>query len=457
MNKYIYVTLLLFIYIYYSFTHDYFNVSIIIFVLLFIRVLKEYGSSVNITNLIQLHSSIVYLIAPAAGYLFFNVNNPISKLWVAFMPVSAVEYYSFMVPALISFYAGLELFNSSITNKKITKCVNGLHENLKNKKKVAYVIIFSGFVAYYFALVVPQFLAFVFNIIFLFIFPGVLYLVFNTDKNKVDFLIIFLTVGWIFLAAIKSTMFTIVMYMGITVSGLLLYNLKMSFFKKIILSILALYFILITQYTKFELRKFREEEKSVITVSKFFNTFIGNTTILYSNMDPNLFFPLYIRINQGRLTANVLKNIPYNKPIDKGERLFTTILSSVIPRLFWQDKPMAGGRFNMKYYANIELDKASMNVGPIGEAYGSFGFYFSFIYLFLFGSFISLTLRLFLRISLQTPVLILWLPVLFFQTIYCSETDSLQVFNSIFKTAFLLYIIFKLFPLLILDKNMLSK
>jgi hypothetical protein len=162
-----------------------------------------------------------------------------------------------------------------------------------------------------------------------------------------------------------------------------------------------------------------------------------------------LFFPIYIRLNQGRLTANVLKNIPSHQGYDNGSRLFTTVVSSVVPRLFWPDKPMAGGKFNMKYYANIQLDKASMNVGPIGEAYGSFGPIGAYVYIFLFGAFISLSLRYFLMLCIRRPLLIFWLPVLFFQTVYCSETDSLQVFNSIFKTAFLLFIIFKLFPNLI--------
>ncbi len=103
----------------------------------------------------------------------------------------------------------------------------------------------------------------------------------------------------------------------------------------------------------------------------------------------------------------------------------------------------------MLYYGNVQLDKASMNVGPIGEAYGSFGFYNSFVYLFIFGAFISGSIHLFLKICLDLPLLILWLPVVFFQTVYCSETDSLQVFNSLFKTAFLLFFIFKLFPKII--------
>lgn len=449
MSKYLYYISLFFIYLYYLVTKDYQYACIIIFAIIILKVITHYGKSVNLLNLIQLHSCIVYLVAPTVGYLYFGIENQISNIWKAFMPISSVDYFTFMIPALIAFYIGMEIFYSTKLDKETTISIGKIHISLINKKKVALRLVLIGFISYYLALIVPVFLAFVFNILFSFIFPGLFYLSFNKNKNRLDIAIISFIIGWIVLTAIKSTMFTIVMYMGVTVSGVLLYNLSLSFLQKLIITIIAFWGILTIQYTKLELRYFREIEKSEISITKFFGTFLKNTTILKGNVDPNLFFPIYIRINQGRLTANVLKNIPYHQNYDNGDRLFTTLISSVVPRLFWPDKPMAGGRFNMKYYANIQLDKASMNVGPIGEAYGSFGPNGAYVYIFLFGAFISLVLRYFLKLCLRRPLLIFWLPVLFFQTVYCSETDSLQVFNSIFKTTFLLFIIFKLFPSLI--------
>lgn len=446
MNKYLTFFTFVFIYLYYLSSKDYQYSCIIIFLIILFKVIVNYGKSVNLLNLIQLHSCIVYLVAPTIGYLFYGIENEISNIWKAFMPISSADYFKFMIPALIAFYTGMDSLYSAKLDKEISVEIGKVHTALVSKKDVALQLVLIGFISYYLALVVPVFLTFVFNILFSLIFPGLFYLVFSRNKNKFDITIICFILGWVVLAAIKSTMFTIVMYMGVTVSGVLLYNLSLSFFQKLVISLIAFWGILTVQYTKLELRHFRENEKSDISITKFFTTFIKNTSILKGNIDPNLFFPIYIRINQGRLTANVLKNIPSHKDYDNGDRLFTAVMSSVVPRLFWPDKPMAGGRFNMKYYANIQLDKASMNVGPIGEAYGSFGPPGAYVYMFLFGAFISLTIRYFLKLCLRRPLLIFWLPVLFFQTVYCSETDSLQVFNSIFKTAFLLFFIFKLFP-----------
>ncbi len=53
--------------------------------------------------------------------------------------------------------------------------------------------------------------------------------------------------------------------------------------------------------------------------------------------------------------------------------------------LFWPDKPMAGGKYNMKYYTGINIVGWSTNVGPLGEAWGSFGKVGGIIYMFFIG------------------------------------------------------------------------
>lgn len=100
----------------------------------------------------------------------------------------------------------------------------------------------------------------------------------------------------------------------------------------------------------------------------------------------------------------------------------------------------------MKYYAGVEIRGWSTNIGPLGEAYGSFGVVRGIIYMFFMGLLIRWAYRLVFIIARKIPLLICWVPVIFFQVISSAETDSLQIFNSLFKAAFFIWLIYKFIP-----------
>jgi hypothetical protein len=156
-------------------------------------------------------------------------------------------------------------------------------------------------------------------------------------------------------------------------------------------------------------------------------------------------FPMYIRMNQGFNVALVQRRIPQYTDYLKGDYLALTFASAFVPRLFWPDKPTAGGQYNMKLYTGKNIRGWSTNVGPLGEAYGNFG-QLGWLYMFGFGLFIRLIYIRYLRICFKRPILFIWMPVLFFQVVYVMETDSLQAFNSLIKGALFIFIMYKLFP-----------
>jgi hypothetical protein len=49
-------------------------------------------------------------------------------------------------------------------------------------------------------------------------------------------------------------------------------------------------------------------------------------------------------------------------------------------------------------------------------------------------------------ISQRLPLVIFWIPVLFYQVTYSMETDTLQILNSLLKSAFFLWLLYKLVP-----------
>lgn len=107
----------------------------------------------------------------------------------------------------------------------------------------------------------------------------------------------------------------------------------------------------------------------------------------------------------------------------------------------------------MNYYAGIKIDSYSTNVGPIGEAYGSFGRTGGSVFMLFFGLALGLMHRIVVSLSYGKPILLIFMPVLFYEVIFCMENDTMQALNSFVKTAFLLYVLFKLFPGLIKPKG----
>lgn len=445
-SKYFQFIFLVLLNLYYFNTKNYFVTTTSLAIYSLVTVIHTYGKGLNFTNLLKLHTAVVFLVAPTIGYNYFNLFNPLSRNLIMFMPVDSYTYFSFIIPAISSYFISLDIFLNSKNEFNILNRITSKSFYSSMQRKNGYILIFVGFICYYIRLLLPQSLAYIFNILFLFLFPGILYLAFNKDKSKYDFMVICLALFWLILLAIKSVLFTIIAYMSIALSGIILYKIKLKLTTKFLFVLASISLLLALQFTKMELRHFKEVSKSEISVNKFIGTFIKNIALTFSSKNPNLLFPIYIRVNQGRLTAFVLDHIPRAQKHDSGKRLFQTVASSFIPRFFWLDKPEAGGKFNMKYYANLKLDKASMNVGPLGEAYGAFGKQGGLLYMFFFGAFISLSFALFLRLCATKPLLLFWLPVVFYQTVYSAEADSMQVFNSIFKTSFLLFVLFSIFP-----------
>jgi hypothetical protein len=153
-------------------------------------------------------------------------------------------------------------------------------------------------------------------------------------------------------------------------------------------------------------------------------------------------------MNQGYNIALVMRYIPQRVEYLGPKYLVTNFVSSFVPRLFWEDKPKAGGIENMKIYTGINIKGWSTNVGPIGEAYGSFGYIGGWLYLMLFAGFIRVAYTKFISLSKRIPILFLWMPPFLYQTIYVMEADSLQAFNSLMKGAVFLFLLYKLFPVL---------
>jgi hypothetical protein len=245
-------------------------------------------------------------------------------------------------------------------------------------------------------------------------------------------------------------MFTILAYMGMTIFSFIFLNRKVALWKKLIGFFLAVFVLIIIQTVKPDYRYQVLRTDKVNKASEFFNLAMKRIDNIENLVTPNYMWPIYYRTNQGFYVGLVQKYIPRVKPHDEGENLLVIVASAFVPRFMWPDKPMAGGAANMKYYAGYTIKGYTVNVGPLGEAYGSFGVTGGIIYMMFLGGFIRFVYGRVFKIGAKFPLVVFWLPVLFYQVTYSGENDTLQILNSLMKSAFFICILYKSFPKLLM-------
>ncbi len=424
--------------------------AITLFTTLIIALLDKLGKGIVLRELISIFACFICLIMPLLGYSIYGKDNPLALLWVKYMPIPKERYFSFALPALAAFNLTLlwPIRGKGYSDEgvNILRIVAALKDRLKNMPGIGVYLMIIGVVTFWFVGMMPVSLRFIVTLIYFISFAGLLYVYFSPVakyKNIVIILFVIFIVG----NALRSGMFTVVAYMGITVFSILFIGKKTSLFKKTLLFFLGAFSLLLIQSVKQTYRKFTwidkyKGSKAVLFVNLMADR-ISDSKNLFSSDN---FFPIYYRTNQGFNVALVMRRIPRVQPYDGGNRLALSFAASLVPRVLWPNKPEAGGKFNMRYYAGVELRGWSTNVGPLGEAYGSFGVTGGIIFMFFLGLFIRWCYKMVFKLSLVNPLLILWIPVLFYQVTYSAESDTLQILNSLFKSALFIWILYKVFP-----------
>ena len=425
--------------------------TLAIAILLFI--LDKLGKGIVLRELIALHTCFVCLIMPWVGYQWYTVENPLARMWVRYMPVPETMYFNFTLPAVSGFITALCLpikrNDVDDEGEYMFKYILRLRVILERKPIAGIQILLVGLIATLVTPFLPSGLEFVGNLLAWSAFAGILYVYF-TPKLKYRNLILITFVLLIVEQALQQSMFTIVAYMGITIFSFLFLQKHSPMWKKLSLFIVGVFTLLIIQNVKSTYRRYT-----------WFGTYQGDKLGLFADLisqrlgagvstmfTPEALFPVYYRTNQGFNIGLVMRRFPAIKEFDNGSKLSIDAASSLVPRFLWPDKPKAGGQYNMKYYTGIVIDGWSTNVGPVGEAYGSFGVTGGIIYMFVLGLFVRMAYALFFRMGRKIPLLILWMPVMFYQVTYSAENDSLQILNSLIKSAVLVYVLYKALPTL---------
>lgn len=425
--------------------------TIILVLTLFIAIIDKIGKSIVLLEIVAFFGCFTCLFMPVISYSFYNKDYYLARVFRVYMHVPEETYFTYALPALSAFtlamcwplkvnYAGSikDFFKSKYAE---------ISNQLRPHPYLGLQLVVVGIVMLYLSAFLPSSLRFIGILFYFSSFAGLLYIYLTpTVPYKKTLLVIIplFTIG----NALQTGMFTVVTYMSITLISFFFIGNRASFLKKILLFVTGIFLIFLLQSVKASFRKATWKDGYQGSKAVLFQELVSRQLGRNDLWTVKAFFPIYIRTNQGVNVSIVMKRIPKQQPFDGGTYLFESIASAFVPRILWPDKPEAGGAFNMEHYAGIKIRGWATNIGPIGEAYGNFAVTGGIIFMFLLGGFIRFAYRKVLKASLKMPVILLWIPVLFYQTVFSMENDTLQVLNSLIKSAFFIYLIYKIYPAL---------
>jgi hypothetical protein len=390
---------------------------------------------------------------PLAGYYIYNHSNELAVLWRRTMPIAKEQYFSYALPAVSGFVLMLCLplfkLNNADEGWNLINKIKYIKSVLKGKHYIGLILIFFGLVSPFIVDSMPVSLQYLINLIYFSSFAGILYIFYSGSfpfKRVVT--ILFWTI--LLLTSIRAGMFTVIAYMGMTIFSFFFLGKKTSLMKKVTFSIVAIFTLFIIQSVKPAYRMWLAKSGHEANKLEVFTDLAIRRVSSSDNLfNSDAFFPVYYRANHGFNLSLVMKRFPHVREFDNGSHLFVLIVSSFVPRFLWEDKPEAGGVGNMKYYTGYTIKGWSTNVGPIGEAYASFGKVGGIFYMLILGLFIRYTYVLIFRISDRWPLVLLWIAFLYYQISYSGENDTLQILNSFFKSGLFLYILYRIFPVVL--------
>ena len=450
MNKYIFTSIYIFLFVFSLFWDGYTLLTFALFISLLLSLLEKLGKGIVLRESIAFFFVFTCLVMPLLGYKVYNYEHHIARLFNRYMQVPESIYFGYALPALILFTTCLTFPLKAETyddqGKFLFNLIGKIKNYLNKEKRIGIIILAVGTIELFLSGFIPMGIRFFVDLLFFSAFAGVLMIYFGENRlYKITILPAFLLL--LFVRSIDSSMFTIIAYMSITMISFFLIGNNVGITRKIVVFITGCFLMLVLQNSKLAYRKIiRQNSNQTGQVSIFID--IVQTQFLNAEnfFQVDEFYQVFIRLNQGYNVSRVMNWIPYRKDFDKGDRLGKVVLSSIVPRFLWQDKPKAGGQDNVLYYAGWKIQGWSTNVGPLGEGYGAFGVVGGILFMGVLGIYIRFVYIQVWKLSVKYPIMIFWLPVLFYQTIYSAETDTLQILNSTIKTSFFLWLLSRVQP-----------
>jgi len=410
--------------------------------------LDNLDKKIQIIEIMGVLACLTWLVMPIFAYHYFNEGNYLAKLWLIYMYVPSDTYYEVVFWGTVAMLIGLHFPFSKLKILAAKEYTETIKRNSQNYGKISKILLVIGVLSLLLGPVVPAVLGQVFEITGNFIFVAAFYAYYSQDRNK--FWLVSVVVAIIIGISIYGGMFGKLVFISILAAMIVLgvRERKLSMFRKLTISIVGIILIIILQSVKHEYRK------NTWSGYAGYTGYSGSKTALFFDLigerlkdpfalfqDEAQLFALTARFNQGWLISKAINYIPAKQPFVGPGPLTAAIAGGFIPRFLWPDKPESGGKANMLRYAGVQLKQVSMNVSPVGEAYGSFGMPGAWIFMFFYGLFFRWSFLKILEIAKTHPTLILWLPSIYVLTVVV-EGDVLTVFNAFTKSVLMVWLFY---------------
>jgi hypothetical protein len=353
------------------------------------------------------------------------------------MKIPEGDYFSYALPAVICFIFGLHItagrFKGEVLDlKAITSFVD-------TSGDMAYLFIGIGFISSFVSGFFGSELGFVFYLLSSFKFIGALMLLLSSQRLKTEILVA--VFASIIISSLSEAMFHDLLTWVILVGAVIAIKYKPGLGLK---SSVAIGFILLSVILQQLKGDYRNEawgggESGLGALEKVYdkqqekNGIFNLKSLAASN----------VRINQGFIITNIMKTIPARVPFAEGEELYQILEAAFLPRILAPNKLNAGDRTIFTKYSGMQIKAGtSMGLSSMGDGYNNFGLGGGGIFMFCLALLFSEVLNGFYKHSKNYPVLLLFIPLVFYYPIRpdCELQTSL---GHLVKACFLIFVMVK--------------
>lgn len=367
-------------------------------------------------------------LVPSVAYLL-QLNLPAAKVLQP-MPITPWHYFTLIVPILAMIVLGALDWKRDTTRDE-TSLVQRVSRTLQEQPLVPFILLGLGLLAQLLTPQLPAVLrqAGVFGGMILWI--GVIHLLFTSYSWPIKMGILLLLFIFMAYRALQSTMF----------GDLFLWPVWLTFYAQLYyrwssralwraggIGLLFLFLILVWKYDYRERVKQSAAEDHWRLFSKTTQDWAKNP------WDNNRWQQALDRLNQGNHLAQVYQWVPAHEPYARGATIWLALQAALVPRIFWPDKPGAGGaHIWYRFTGNPLSPNCSMNIGAAGEAYANFGPWLAPFIVFAWVRLLYSAYHWLRKLATQHyPLLWLWTPLIFYP-LMDQENDFITMLNHGFK------------------------
>ena len=387
---------------------------------------------IPIRYLLGAYMSVQMLLGPAFAYNGLDQY----QYFMYKMKIPEVDYFSYVLPAVIAFIIGLHLHAGKFKGELIEQ--NRINLFINRNPSLPIFLIGIGFVSSILSGFFSADLAFVFYLLGGLKFIGVFMLFLSKTTLKLPILIA------VILAIISSSlgegMFHDLLTWLIMIGTVVSIRYKPSINLKIIATISFLILIVVIQQLKgaYRVATAKGDEAGIETFEKVYRAGEENNSIFsFQSLATS-----NVRINQGFIITNIMSTVPQKVPYSEGEELRIILEAALLPRILAPNKLKAGDRSLFMKYTSLKIQKGtSMGLSSVGDAYINFGIVGGCIFMFVLGLLYSEVLNAFHKFSKNFPILLLFTPLVFYYPIR-PDCELQTILGHLVKSCFLIFVIF---------------